>query len=298
MVEKLFMNCPNCGSDENKKVKPYSGVHPVFQKMGLLECNECVLVFAAPQPTEDELKQYYSNYWDGSVAVSKPSTRRYYLAQSVSRVQYLSSYMKDGDLDVLDVGAGLGLFESGLNSCNIKSNYVAVEPDNQQFEKIRTRFGSDNVFLELRDVPNGRKFDLIVLSHVLEHVKNPHEFIDSLIPFLKANGLLFVEVPNRDYRYKDNVESHLLFFNPTSMTKTLEQHGEVLDVCTVGKIASSLRIKNTMPQHGFVQLSKEAVKYFIALATPNLLKKDISRYEMNQYGDDRQWLRAVVKKKS
>ncbi len=264
-----------------------------------MECRTCDLVFADPQPTEDELKQYYSSYWDGSVAVSTPSTRRYYLAQSVSRVRYLASYIQQGQpLDILDVGAGLGLFADGLRLCNVKGNYVAIEPDNEQYENLKARLGNENAYREINNIPEGRTFDMIVLAHVLEHMKNPHEFIDTLMPLLKPDGLLFVEVPNSDYRYKDDFESHLLFFNPASMRATLQRHGEVLDVCTVGKAASTLRIKNAKPQHGLIPFAKEVVKFFIAFVTPDMLNKNIERYEMNEYGNDRQWLRAIMKKKN
>lgn len=290
------MNCPNCGCEKSQKIKPYSGVHPIFQRMSLIECDKCSLVFSAPQPSDDELKQYYSSYWNGNVAISTASTRRYYFAQSVSRIHYLTEYIKKGSLSILDVGAGLGLFEKGLRHCELQNIYVAIEPDDQQFETLRAKLGIKNVFLHVNDLPKGSQFDLIVLAHVLEHVKDPHVFVDSLMPFLSPGGLLFVEVPNSDYRYKDNMESHLLFFNPKSLGDTLEQHGVVLDVSTVGKMARNLRIKDAMPQHGLLQFAKELVKNVIAFITPNLLGKDIFRYEMSQYGDDRQWLRAVLRK--
>lgn len=291
------MICPGCDSGLIEIIRPYGGKHPVFQRMSLLECGKCSLVFADPQPTPEELKQYYSSYWDGHVAVSTPSTRRYYLAQSVSRVNYLASYFKqDRPMDILDVGAGLGLFAEGLVLCNVKANYFAVEPDHKQFENLKSRLGENCAYRQIDDIPAGLTFDIIVLAHVLEHVRNPHKFIDSLLLFLNPNGLLFIEVPNRDYRYKDDFDSHLFFFNLQSMQAILQEHGEVLDVCTVGKVASTLKIKNTKPQHGLIAMAKEVLKSVIAVASLDMLNKHIERYDMNKYGDDRQWLRALLKK--
>lgn len=291
------MICPGCESRLIEIIRPYGGKHSVFQRMSLVECGECSLVFADPQPTPEELEQYYSSYWDGNVAISTPSTRRYYLAQSVSRVKYLASYLKqDWPMDILDVGAGLGLFADGLKLSNVQCSYVAIEPDDKQFENLKTRLGERGAYRQVADIPKERTFDVIVLAHVLEHVRNPHEFINSLLELLKPDGLLFIEVPNRDYRYKDDFDSHLFFFDLESMQAILQKHGEVLDVCTVGKAASTLRIKNTKPQHGFVAMAKEVIKYIIAIASPDMLNKDIERYEMNKYGNDRQWLRAILKK--
>ena len=80
------MNCPNCGHGEAAAVGPYIGSHEIFRRMSLACCVRCELVFAQPQPSPAELADYYDHYWDGEVAVSTPSTRRYYLAQSLSRV--------------------------------------------------------------------------------------------------------------------------------------------------------------------------------------------------------------------
>ena len=109
------MNCPNCGHGEAAAVGPYIGSHEIFRRMSLACCVRCELVFAQPQPSPAELADYYDHYWDGEVAVSTPSTRRYYLAQSLSRVDYLKRFgVLESAPAVLDVGAGLGLFHDCL----------------------------------------------------------------------------------------------------------------------------------------------------------------------------------------
>jgi 2-polyprenyl-3-methyl-5-hydroxy-6-metoxy-1,4-benzoquinol methylase len=40
------------------------------------------------------------------------------------------------------------------------------------------------------------KFDAIMFSHVLEHVREPTKVIDRFLPFLKPGGLLLIAVPN------------------------------------------------------------------------------------------------------
>jgi len=50
------------------------------------------------------------------------------------------------------------------------------------------------------DGPNktGKKFDVITLFHVLEHIKNPVKTLADLRTYLKADGTLIVEIPNAD----------------------------------------------------------------------------------------------------
>lgn len=289
------MNCPNCGHDETAAVGSYIGSHEIFRRLSLARCEHCELVFAQPQPSPAELADYYDHYWDGEVAVSTPSTRRYYLAQSLSRVDYLGRFgVLVAKPEVLDVGAGLGLFHDGLARRGIAHGYVAVETDHDQFAGLRRRFGEAGAFRQLEDVPAERRFDLLVLSHVLEHMAQPHVFVAGLMQRLRPGGLLFVEVPHRDYRYKALFESHLLFFNPNSLGDLLGRHGKVLDVSTVGKEAARLYVAHVHPKPDALRPLKELVKTCIATATPRFDEKQIARYGMSSYGGDRQWLRAVV----
>ena len=289
------MNCPNCGHGESTAVGPYIGSHEIFRRMSLACCARCELVYAQPQPSPAELADYYAHSWDGEVAVSTPSTRRYYLAQSLSRADYLKRFgIFDTAPSVLDVGAGLGLFHDGMTRRGVAHDYVAVETDRDQFEGLRRRLGTDHAFQRLEDVPAERKFDLLALTHVLEHMDRPHDFVDGLMQRLRPGGLLFVEVPHRDYRYKALFESHLLFFNANSLGDLLGRHGEVLDVCTVGKEADKLYVAHVHPKPDALRPLKELVKTCIALATPDFDEKQIARYGMSSYGGDRQWLRAVI----
>lgn len=291
------MNCPNCGHNEAAAVGPYIGNHEVFRRMSLTRCEHCELVFAQPQPSAVELADYYAHYWGGKVAVSTPSTRRYYLAQSLSRVDYLRRFGIFATAPaMLDVGAGLGLFHDGMTQCGVAHDYVAVETDRDQFEGLRQRLGAANAFQRLEDVPAERKFDLLVLSHVLEHMDQPHAFIAGLMQRLRPGGLLFVEVPHCDYRYKSLFESHLLFFNPQSLNDLLGRHGTVLDVSTVGQEVARLYVAHVHPKPDALRPLKELVKTCIALATSGFNEKQIAHYEMSSYGGDRQWLRAVVQR--
>lgn len=289
------MNCPSCGEGDIAPVGPYLGSHEIFCRLSLGRCTACDLVFAQPQPSEAELAEYYGHYWGGDVAISTPSTRRYYLAQSLSRVDYLRQFgIFDGKPTILDVGAGLGLFHDGLLRRGVDHDFFAVETDQDQLLGLRGRFGDDHAFRHLEDVPAERRFDLMVLSHVLEHMARPHEFVGGLMQRLRPGGLLFVEVPHRDYRYKALFESHLLFFNPASLGALLGRHGRLLDVGTVGREASKLYVAHVHPKPDALRPLKELVKTCMALASPDFDNRQIAKFGMSSYGGDRQWLRAIV----
>ena len=41
-----------------------------------------------------------------------------------------------------------------------------------------------------------KKYDVVILISVLEHVKNPISFLKKISSFLKKNGKIIIEVPN------------------------------------------------------------------------------------------------------
>ncbi|MBL8491154.1 MAG: class I SAM-dependent methyltransferase [Rhodocyclaceae bacterium] len=292
------MPCPHCAGEAAEVLEPYLGTHAIFRRMGVARCAGCGLVYATPQPTAEELTEYYRHYWDGEVAVSTPSTRRYYLAQSASRVDYLRrhGFPAGPRPAVLDVGAGLGLFHDGLALRGITHDFHATETDGEQLAGLKGRFGDDHAATDISGLPAGATYDLLVLSHVLEHMADPHGFLAAILGRLNPGGLLLVEVPNGDYRYKNNFESHLLFFAPETLRALLARHGEVVDVSTVGAPAASLRITQVHPEQGLLRPLKELVKTVIATLTPAFTDAQIARYGMSDYGGDRQWLRALLRK--
>lgn len=288
------MNCPNCNNSSTKHLQPYSGSHAPFTNLSLSKCDSCELVFATPIPTEDELIKYYGSYWDGSVAISTPSTRRYYMAQSMSRIKYLAKHkIIANKMDVLDIGAGLGLFHKAMSNENINHKYTAIEVDAVQFEQLK-KSNIEECYKTLEELPSDRKYDLVILSHVLEHMSAPHQFLENIMAHIKPGGYLFVELPNSDYRYKEIFESHLLFFTPDSLDDLLGRHGKVIDVSTVGQLAEKLHVSSAMPKAGLILFIKETIKIILALVTPDHMNKQITRFHLDDYDGDRQWLRAII----
>jgi len=43
---------------------------------------------------------------------------------------------------------------------------------------------------------NNYKFNIIVCSEVLEHLRNPSEFLNSMKKMLKPNGIIIITIPN------------------------------------------------------------------------------------------------------
>jgi hypothetical protein len=102
-----------------------------------------------------------------------------------------------------------------------ETKYFALESDLDNQRRLAD-FG-----LSLLETPRAlnRSADLVIMSHVLEHVASPTEFLSEMTADLREGGCVFVEVPCRDWEYKSLDEPHLLFFDKKPIQLLLEKCG-------------------------------------------------------------------------
>jgi hypothetical protein len=85
-----------------------------------------------------------------------------------------------------------------------------------------------------RDIPEQGAFDLIVCSHVIEHVAEPVSVVSALARRLGPKGVLFVEVPLEIWRrapIHEEPVTHVNFFSPESLARLFYESGLVSIDC-------------------------------------------------------------------
>jgi hypothetical protein len=97
-------------------------------------------------------------------------------------------YIEDSVKSALDFGAG-----DGALVCAINRLYGS------RFEFFDPYFDGCNEFNVDRVSLNSKKYDLIVLSHVLEHFEEVNSELCQILPSLRIGGLLVVRVPVRNF---------------------------------------------------------------------------------------------------
>jgi len=82
-------------------------------------------------------------------------------------------------------------------------------------------------------------FEIVVMSHVLEHVVRPLQMLESVRRVLVPGGILYVATPNiaswqaRFAGWASYEPYHFVYFSPSTLTRALEQAGfRVLDLHT------------------------------------------------------------------
>ena len=221
--------------------------------------------------------------------------------QFQSRLDYLrSKNIKLDEKAILDFGAGHCLLYDTLVNGKVKNiDYSAVETDKKLIKKLKGRG------LRIREKIDdfiSKKFDIITLFHILEHLKNPKDIIKTIFPYLKDGGHIFIEIPNEDNTWKKNFEPHLLFFNVNSVKKMLDLTGfKLISLDSCGRSLKRLQINKTKFKILKNKTSRALKKYGL-IKTSNKSDSHLSEkyltksLEVNCYGPDRQWLRILAKK--
>lgn len=136
------------------------------------------------------------------------------------------------DRRLLDVGAGNGEYLLSIQSAGWKT--VGVEPD-AAAAAVAVRAGLDvrqgNIH-SLESEP--ASFDVITMSHVIEHVHEPRAVLSEAFQLLRPGGILYLETPNiESYGHRRfgchwrglEPPRHLVLFNWSSLEEILRVIG-------------------------------------------------------------------------
>lgn len=200
------------------------------EKFNLLYDEKLEMLVTEPQPQNLE-KYYQSDAYISHTDSSKTFTDKIYQAVkkiSLKQKVKLISIQNTSKKNLLDVGAGTGDFLAIAKNRNW--NVGGVEPNIAAQKKAKEK--GIELFSSLEEVSE-RKFDVITLWHVLEHLPNLESQISKLITLLEENGTLIIAVPNyksfdAEY-YKTfwaayDVPRHLWHFSKTSIIKLFNEH--------------------------------------------------------------------------
>jgi len=233
------VQCVVCGSVAASTVMRGSDrlYHTTAREFDVVRCGECGLMRLDPQPTLEELKQYYpENYWfapDNSAASRmEEAWRRLVLRDHVRFVtQALRESRAQGP--VLDVGCGGGLFLGMLRErgyrvvgLDFSREAAAVAWRRQQVPVVVAEFASAPL--------RAGSFAAITMFHVMEHLYDPGGYITVARELLAPDGRLIVQVPNAaswqcrvlgEAWNGMDVPRHLFDFRDSDLEKLLDRGG-------------------------------------------------------------------------
>ena len=200
-------------------------------------CKKCGFAHVYPLPSLEETENIYKNEY---YQKEKPNYIKDYVKDKdwwVStynrRFDVFEKLVKSKNRSVLDIGSGPGIFLEAAKKRGWDA--VGVEP-NMYAAEYTKKLGFDviNEMYDNKVAQTLKKFDLINLTLVLEHIVNPIELIELAYNQLNSNGIISIVVPN-DFNPFQKILSeylgfekwwvvpdhHLNYFNKESLSNCL-----------------------------------------------------------------------------
>jgi SAM-dependent methyltransferase len=194
--KKFLFRCSNCNGAAFTFVG-FSGIYSSRTTARI--CRKCGLVCLNPRWDEAGYAEYYRSAYYGSYhSLDNTSDLPDERGRSVSKV---TAQIADPSALILEIGTGFGgnlraLFANGYR------NLTGVEVDHQccQFikEKIPTCRLVNGTLDEYASATH-EKYDVIIISHVLEHFVEPSVALQQVHKLLKLGGKLLILVPDTGY---------------------------------------------------------------------------------------------------
>lgn len=232
MVELL--KCPVCAS---KKISLFLETEDYFftnEKFSLSQCDSCNFVFTNPIPQQDEIGKYYET----EIYLSHDSTNKGIIGSIYNKVRQInlkkkysivSKYKSTGS--ILDIGCGTGELLNYFEK--EKWQTLGIEPNEGAREFAKANY---NISVKEESELNrldSKSHDVISMWHVLEHVYNLNDRMNSVVRILKEDGVAIIALPMVDspdsIKFKKywaglDVPRHLYHFSAKTFELLAKKH--------------------------------------------------------------------------
>lgn len=239
--------CPICDSTSQYDFSSRDLMFDHYVRYDYQRCTNCNFIYQHPIPNADQISSFYPDdymvYEEKSRLKNLSNFRRSILKKYYGYTHLNTSPLSDflcfishklnNNYEVpfvtngylLDVGCGNGRYLDGMkklgwNVKGVEFNEGAVNVcklsnlDVHHGDLFSANFDSDS-------------FDVINISHVIEHVPNPKELFTELSRILKKNGILIIKTPNSNALaralfntnwYANDVPRHIYLFSEKNLS--------------------------------------------------------------------------------
>ena len=246
-----FRGCPICENPVAEVLHSQNFVlhdsHPLANAYDVVACTVCGMVYAdtgSSQRAYDALYQDVSRYQDNKTSTGGGES--VWDAERLSETaRTLASLLPDKTTRILDIGCANGGLLEALRALGF-SNLTGIDPAPICVANTRQR-GFAAYVGSLSAIPaEVPPFDFVILSHVLEHVRDLHSAMTSLRPLLHPASSVYIEVPDAtrycqflNAPFENFNTEHINHFSATCLHNLMRQYGLAPGGPAVAKVVKS-----------------------------------------------------------
>jgi ubiquinone/menaquinone biosynthesis C-methylase UbiE len=281
-----FQCCPSCRNPEFK-VLVKEDRHGISCEARL--CTSCGLVFSSPHVALESIEYFYNHIYGRLNYKTSTPKHLFSQVQGDNIFNFISEFSKDIK-SIVDIGAGSGdvvkVFSAKLENAQV----IGIDYNEELVNRFKATRNSKMVVGGVEELEHGeQKFDLIILSHVLEHIVDLQGFFKKIKTLLNQNSLIYIEVPGifgyfRDSHYYEHsfeifhTIAHVYNFTLMTLQRVLEENGfEII------KGDEKIRILVRVSQ-------KKSIESFEYLRVSNFLEKTLPHVRNNYFNSMKPYL--------
>ena len=175
-----------------------------------------------------KIKNNYSNYfkrqYKSTFTTSDINKSRKWLFSQWKQIERYIGSKKD--LDILEIGSGIGSFYSLVSEKNVNLKYIGLELDKDAV-KFANKYFNREIFFQrsIEDFVSKKNFSHVFAFEVLEHVDSPKIVIKKILNLLSDNGVFIGTSP---YPFVKNIyadSTHNFVLHPKNWEKLFIDSG-------------------------------------------------------------------------
>lgn len=160
-------------------------------------CAACCTETVHPAPTAEALRAAYQNFDAGEIARDAFEA---YVAQARLVLGADLAALGIGApsaVSLLDYGCGGGHFVAAARSLGLDAVGIDIDEEDARFGRARSLPIAIGDTARLAAAFGERRFNLVLMMHVLEHLPDPAATLAALVDHLEPGGALIVRVPDQ-----------------------------------------------------------------------------------------------------
>lgn len=231
--DRPLTHCPLCRS---ARMGPHDRD---FRGVTIWRCGDCRLWFMNPQYTDASLARFYAHYIPEQIEAGSHEYQNRVLSKT-DDLQAIERFQSPGRWLSIGCGDGLELELARERGWRVEGYDVDAATTRRVARRIQAVVYCGNLFA-LNLPPDS--YDCVYMDQVLEHPKNPQDYLIEVRRILRPGGLLFVGCPNirsisncvktalgkaglkRERRGRHyGAFHHLFYYSPGALRRTLERH--------------------------------------------------------------------------
>lgn len=187
-------DCPVCGG---RDFTPYAMTAwtPKLLHFSQAKCASCGLIASQPQASEEEMDAYYKHIyyqeqWPDADEAWAINMKLYFKHELPLMRGLWRDYQPPDGGSVAEIGCGYGVMLEILKGCGFR--VCGVELSSTAVAYCRSR-GLDVIEGKVPGVPLPHgTFDLVISTHVIEHLPNPVSLVQEMLALVKPGGVIVV----------------------------------------------------------------------------------------------------------